>query len=286
MDIMSTQEAKDESLYTNTMIVDGLNLAFRFKHNKTKNFAPQYLGLIQSLAKSYEAKNVIILGDGGSNYRYDIFPEYKSPRKERYANQSEEEAKEFQEFLNDFGDALELCNTKYNVLKFMGVEADDIAAYIVKHYAEELEHVWLISSDHDWDLLVSEHVSRFSYRTRKEITLDNWDEHYGYTPEQHISIKVLTGDKSDGIPGVEQIGIKRAETLMRTYDSAFDIHDAIPIDSKYKYIQNLNNFKDNIMLNYQLMDLITYCDEALGEENCQEVDAEIEDILSENQIIG
>ena len=42
----------------------------------------------------------------------------------------------------------------------------------------------------------------------KEITIDNWSEHYEYDPEDHISI-MFGGDTGDSIPGVQGIGPKR-----------------------------------------------------------------------------
>ena len=127
------------------------------------------------------------------------------------------------------------------------------------------------SSDKDWDLLIDENVSRFSYVSRKEVTLTNWSEHYDYPQDEHISIKVLQGDKGDNVPGVVGVGIKRAISLVETYGNALEIYSQLPIDSKYKYIQNLNEFGDKIILNYELMDLPTYCDEALGETNAAAV---------------
>ena len=155
----------------------------------------------------------------------------------------------------------------HTAFRFKGVEADDIIAYICAKFAKPFDHIWIISSDKDLDLLIDENVSRFSYVTRKEITLTNWSEHYDYPQDEHISIKVLQGDKGDNISGITGVGIKRAISLVETYGSALDIHGQLPIDSKYKYIQNLNEFGDKILLNYELMDLITYSEEAIGKAN-------------------
>jgi len=125
----------------------------------------------------------------------------------------------------------------------------------------------LISSDRDWDLLITENVGRFSYVTRKEVTLENWNEHYEVTPEQYISLKCLTGDKGDNVPGIPGIGPKRAIGLIKEYGDALSIYDATPIESRYKYIQALNENSEQILKNYELMDLITYCDDAIGAEN-------------------
>lgn len=266
MDFMNAKGGKDSK---NLLIVDGLNLAFRYKYANQKIFAEKYVSTVESLANSYEARKIVVLGDGGSTYRKNIYPDYKANRQELRDKQTEQEAKDFEAFLEEFNRAFELLAEKYSTYRFKGVEADDIAAFLVKAYTQDFEHIWLISSDKDWDLLINDTTSRFSYVTRKEITKDNWNEHYNYDPEMHISIKVLMGDKGDNIPGVDGVGIKRAEILVKDYGSAYDIYDELPINSKYKYIQNLNKFKDEILINYELMDLITYCEEAIGKENIE-----------------
>jgi len=131
--------------------------------------------------------------------------------------------------------------------------------------------IWLISSDRDWDLLIQDDVSRFSYVTRKEVTLENWDTHYDCTPEEYISVKCLMGDKGDNVAGFPGIGPKRAVSLVKEYGSAYDIYEAIPINSKYKFIQGLNENPEQILQNYELMDLITYCDDALGMGNFKDI---------------
>ena len=167
----------------------------------------------------------------------------------------------------------------YPILKFDKCEADDIAAYIVRK-CSKTHKIWLMSSDKDWDLLVGTNVSRFSYVTRKEITIDNWAEHYEYEPDDHISIKCLTGDSGDSIPGVPGIGPKKAHALVKEYGSTYDIIASMPIKSKYKHIANLNEFgADALLLNYKLMDLVTHCDEALGTDNCTAIDKVLESYL-------
>jgi 5'-3' exonuclease len=266
---------------SNLMIVDGLNLAFRFKHANKKEFSVEYFNLIRSLQKSYDASKVFILGDGGSYYRKNIYPKYKANREELKAKQTEEEANEFQEYLVEFQKSLALLQTKgYSTLLFKGVEADDIAAYLTKKLKSKFNHVWLISSDKDWDLLIDENVSRFSYRTRKEVTNDNWYDHYLYERKEYISIKALMGDKGDNVPGVDGIGEKRAYTILKEFGpSALDIYDSIPLDKPYKYVQNLNDFKEQLLVNYKLMDLLTFCDDAIGSENIKIIDSITEEYI-------
>jgi 5'-3' exonuclease len=262
------------------MVVDALNLAFRWKHSGATNFAEDYLRTIESLKKSYKAKWIIIAADqGSSSYRKEIYPEYKQNRKDKFAEQTDAERAAFELFFEDYQASLDNIRetTNYPVIQFKQTEADDIAAYIVSiHHLLPIDHIWMISSDKDWDLLVSEKVSRFSYVTRKEITANNWHTHYDFPHEDYISIKCLMGDAGDNVQGVEGIGPKRAQQLVNEYGTAIDIVAELPIQSKLKYIKSLNESGDKILLNYQLMDLVTFCKDALG-ENAKQVDEILKD---------
>ena len=75
----------------NLLIVDGLNVAFRWKHSRQLEFKHDYVRTVESLAKSYNCGNIIILADGGSTYRKRLAPDYKGNRAEKYAQQTEQE---------------------------------------------------------------------------------------------------------------------------------------------------------------------------------------------------
>jgi DNA polymerase-1 len=261
----------------NLMIVDSLNLAFRYKHAKAVDFCTDYMRTVESLRKSYKCDKLIIAGDmGSSSYRKALYPEYKQNRKDKFADQTPEEKAEFEEFFGEVQRILEQYESDgvSPVLRFPGVEADDIAAYIVsKRKRFQCSQIWLISSDRDWSLLVDTNVSQFSYVTRKEFTVENWHEHYEWDRDSYISIKCLMGDPGDNVPGVPGIGPKKAASLVEEYGSTYDIIASLPISSKYKYIANLNAFgADALMLNYKLMDLVTFCEDAIGKENCKKID--------------
>ncbi len=260
------------------MVVDALNLAFRYKHSGARDFAEDYLRTVESLKKSYKAKWVIIAADqGSSSYRKSIYPLYKQNRKDKYEQQSEAERLEFELFFEDFTKTLELLSEHYPVLRFQGVEADDIAAYIVsKKRRLGVDEIWLMSSDKDWDLLIKPGVGRFSYVTRKEVTWDNWNDHYAFEPEQYISVKCLMGDSGDNVPGIAGVGPKRAQQLVEEYGTTWDIINSIPLHGRYKYIAEINENKQQLELNYQLMDLVTYCCDAIGSDNCKQIDKTLE----------
>ena len=260
------------------LTVDSLNLAFRWKHKGALFFLDEYVQTIESLKKSYKAEQVIILADWGkSRYRKEIYPEYKQNRTDKNEQQTPEEAAYFEKFFEEYVKIIEYYknDTSYPTFRFQGVEADDVAAHIVNNRGRYgLGEIWLVSSDRDWDLLVQNKVSRFSYVTRKEVTIENWAEHYDVAQEDYISMKCLMGDSGDNVPGVHKIGPKTAQKLIEQYGTAMDIAASLPLPGKYVYIKNLNEFgQANLLRNYQLMDLVTFCDDAVGPENIKEIES-------------
>lgn len=259
------------------LLVDGLNLAFRYRDYN--EFTDEYVRTVKSLAKSYRSGKVIIAADqGSSSFRKGVYPEYKANRKEKYETQTEEEKEKFARFFNNWEETLLILAQEFDVIRFPGVEADDIAGYIVKNKTRfEFDQIWLASSDRDWDLLVGEGVSRFSYVTRKEVTIDTWLDHYDCEQFQYVDLKILMGDSGDNIKGVEGIGPKRALQLIQEFGSVFDIIESMPLPGKQKFIQALNASKDKLELNMKLVDILTYCEDAIGFKNIEKINEQFTD---------
>ena len=122
-------QSPDYDAYNNLLLIDANNLSYRWLQRPNySSFGDDFIRTIQSLSKSYEAKRTVVCFDfGKSYYRMDMLDEYKGTRKKP---QDAEEIKKYEEFfavLNDLPDQLD-----EEVLKFRGVEADDILAYMVK----------------------------------------------------------------------------------------------------------------------------------------------------------
>jgi len=62
---------------------------------------------------------------------------------------------------------------------------------------------------------------------------------------------------------------------MEQYGDVFDIYGACPIEGRYKYIESLNENAEQLLINVELMDLITYSETAIGKDNIQVIDEEI-----------
>lgn len=271
-DLEAISETSNYEEYNNLMLIDANNLSYRYIQRKNYNsYTEDFKRTVQSLAKSYKAKRVIVCFDyGKSVYRSEILPEYKGTRKKP---ETEEEISHFEEFfavLNQLPDELD-----EEVLKFRGIEADDLIAYGVMNLSERYEHTWIISSDRDLLQLLDDNVSIFNMFSRKEITKDSLFEETGLTPEEYMMSRIIEGDKGDNIIGIEGIGPKRAQGLVKEYKTLDNLLSKLPIKGKSKYITNLNAGADTLRINKKLI--------ALKENNLIAIEAanDSESILSE-----
>jgi 5'-3' exonuclease len=188
----------------------------------------------------------------------DIHEEYKGTRKKP---QEEEEIKKYEDFfavLNALPEQLD-----EEVLKFRGVEADDILAWITQNISDQYDHTWVVSSDRDLYQLIDENVSIFNIFGRKEVTLQTLQEDFEVTPSEYMLSRIIEGDKSDNILGIEGIGPKRAQALAREYKTLDNLLEALPIKGKSKYITNLNAGREQLIRNEKLINLKQYCIEAI-----------------------
>lgn len=253
----------------NLVIIDLVNIAHRVPRSvpSGKAFAKNLKSTIESFALSYNARKVVILTDKGvSSFRKELHPEYKENRAERRKQQSEAEQRAQREWFDKMKEGIKLLSEEYPIFGYKGVEADDLAAAIVAMYADrgEFDHIWLISSDGDWDLLLKDNVSRYSFYTKREYTLDEMYENSKVdNPEQFASLKALMGDRGDNINGVDGIAEKRGYGVIREYGGIFDILDQLPLPGNQMFIKNLNNSADLILRNIQLVDLLSFWREAL-----------------------
>jgi|TARA_B100000073_G_scaffold347686_1_gene362868 5'-3' exonuclease len=258
-DLADLQEP-DYSTYNNLLIVDANNLSYRWLQRPNyASFGADFIRTIQSLAKSYEAARTIVCFDfGKSYYRMNMHEEYKGTRKKP---QEEEEIKKYEDFfavLNSLPEELD-----EEVLKFRGVEADDVLAWITQNVSDRYDHTWVVSSDRDLYQLVDENISIFNIFGRKEVTLQTLTEDFDVTPSEYMLSRIIEGDKSDNILGIEGIGPKRAQALAREHKTLDKLLDALPIKGRSKYIQNLNAGHDQLVRNEKLINLKKYCVDAI-----------------------
>lgn len=263
-------EVAEISTRNNLIVIDLVNIAHRVPQSikDGREFANKLLENIVSFEREYRARKVVILTDKGkSSYRTSIFPEYKDNRRIIREKKSEAEQRAQREWFEKMKEGIRIVEDSRKVFGYKGVEADDLASVLVEMYKDsgKFDHIWLLSTDGDWDLLLSENVSRFSFYTRREYKLkDMYANSEVDTPEQLASLKALQGDRKDNINGVEGVGVKRGYGLIREYGSALDIVDALPLPGNQAFIKNVNKSADLISRNVQLVDLVSFSKEAVA----------------------
>jgi 5'-3' exonuclease len=244
----------------NLIIIDGNNVGYRYlKRKNFSSFSDDYIRTVESLAKSYGCKDIIVAFDyGKSEYRKAMFPEYKGNRLPP-TPEEEEHFKMFFAELNSVSDAI-----PYQVFKLFGVEADDIITYLTLQLKDHYPHIWIVSSDRDLYQLMTDNVSIFNLFSRKELSKKwLWDEK-GLTPEEHKLSKIIQGDTGDNIRGIEGIGEKRGEDLAKTYKTISNLLSKLPLPGKSQYIRNLNAGKDLLLRNEKLINLTGHIREIIG----------------------
>ena len=101
------------------LIVDTLNLGFRWKHQGRTDFAEDYIKTVESFANSYNCGTIIAAMDRGhSAYRRKLYPEYKADREERYKDQTEAEKIAFENFMNEMYRMINIMVSKTNIFHF------------------------------------------------------------------------------------------------------------------------------------------------------------------------
>ena len=104
-------EMGSEAPRNRTIIIDALNLGFRWKHQGRTDFAEDYMKTVESLANSYNCGSIVIAADkGSSSYRKGIYADYKADREERYKDQTEAERLAFENFIKEMERKMDLMD--------------------------------------------------------------------------------------------------------------------------------------------------------------------------------
>jgi DNA polymerase-1 len=196
-----------------TLLVDGDNL-FKIGFHGVKDLFSDgdhvggvyhFINTIRKFLEEHNHDKVIVFWDGDSNssVRKALYPQYKANRRqdmneykyESYLNQKSRVKQYLEEV---FVRQVELINN----------EADDLIAYYCQMAKDE--NIIVFSSDKDLTQLISERVTIYSpnakqyFREGDMITLNKVQfPHYNV-----LLCKILTGDKSDNINGIEGLGEK------------------------------------------------------------------------------
>jgi DNA polymerase-1 len=162
-----------------------------------------FINTISRYIREVKPFRVMVLWDSGPDWRKQIYPAYKANRPQvtdEYRSVTRRLVRQF----------LSLARVPWTYLP--GYEADDL---IAAHWRHAYAPVVILSSDKDLLQLVGETPNGYECTqirvSSANTPTDRWDEakvieHYGCTPAQRPLVMSLTGDATDGIPGVKGIG--------------------------------------------------------------------------------
>lgn len=144
----------------------------------------------------------------GRNWRHAIYPEYQANRKpmdEALRNR----LPAFYDALSDFG---------LRMVAIPNVEADDVIETVATRWIGEARgEVVIATHDKDLHTLAALGASIWDHFGNQWHDHEWIEEKFGVPAHLLSDYLALMGDSTDGVPGVEGIGKKKAATLLNTY---------------------------------------------------------------------
>ncbi len=167
---------------------------------------------IEDTERQLKPTTLAICWDSRKSFRKELCDKYKGHKGEKA------------EGYYSAMDALRLRLKDYQQRESSGFEADDLLAGFARDAVDEGEKCLLCSSDKDMhQCLTAGFVSQCTKMKRTEgisgldfrvLNAEGLFKKYGVTPSQWIDYRCMTGDKSDGLPGVDGIGPKNAMEVL------------------------------------------------------------------------
>ncbi len=174
-----------------------------------------FMNALMDVIKREKPDHLAVAFDkGGSDYRYEMYKEYKAHRDE-----TPEAIKIAVPYIQELLKAMHIP-----IIEVSGFEADDLIGTLAKQAEKENYKVFMVTPDKDFAQLVSENI--FMY---KPARMGNDIEIWGIPevlakfeierPEQVIDFLGMMGDAADNIPGFPGVGEVTAKKLLKEFGS-------------------------------------------------------------------
>ena len=172
-----------------------------------------FMNALMDVIKREKPDHLAVAFDkGGSDYRYEMYQEYKAHRDE-----TPEAIKIAVPYIQALLKAMHIP-----IIEVAGFEADDLIGTLAKQAEKEDFKVFMVTPDKDFAQLVSENI--FMY---KPARMGNDIEIWGIPevlarfeierPEQVIDFLGMMGDSADNIPGFPGVGEVTAKKLLKEF---------------------------------------------------------------------
>ena len=223
-------------------LIDTANTFFRARHIASRNSTVEEkvamalhltLASTNQIVRKFQIDHVAFCLEGRS-FRKNLYAPYKRNRAVDTMSQTEAEVEENTMFWQTYETFIQFLKEKTNVsvLRDPNAEADDLIARFI-HLHPEDNH-WIISTDTDYDQLITDRVVRYNGVGNELVTLNGYLKENGKPvldkekkpkllgdPQYLLFKKAMRGDTSDNIfsafPGVREKGSKNKVGLIEAY---------------------------------------------------------------------
>jgi 5'-3' exonuclease len=224
-------------------LLDTANIFFRARHVASRNTdLDEKVGMalhltlasINQIVRKFNVDHVVVCLEGKS-WRKSFYEPYKKNRIDDTLSQTEAEIEENKMFWQTYEAFTTHMREKTNtsVLRHPEAEADDIIARFV--HLHPMDEHFIISSDTDYDQLITERVVRYNGITNELITINGFLKENGKPvidkktkepklledPQYLLFKKCMRGDGTDNVfsayPGVREKGSKNKVGLVEAY---------------------------------------------------------------------
>ncbi|MGE3063939.1 MAG: DNA polymerase, partial [bacterium] len=184
-------------------------------------------------------------------FRHDMFRDYKSGRMET-PDELVSQIEPIYSAIKMMGIPLEWCE---------GYEADDVIGTVSKKFRDDFNKILIVTADKDMGQLVDEKT--FILYPKKEnnsypvLNVKSIEEKLNIRKEQITDYFALIGDKVDAVPGIEGVGPKTAEKILKEADSVEDILEHPEKISNEKIRQRISDMKEELKLYKKLVTINT-----------------------------
>ena len=199
------------------LIIDGNNLAniCNYASKKGNNYKTEedgnratvaiFLQRLYGLYDLFDPDRIIICWDRKLSKGVNFRKENKTYK----ANRKKGDSSLFHscDIIEELTVALGVINIHPNIM-----EADDIMAWLVKEKLKD-DRCIIASVDQDMLQLVSDDVDYYNLRTRKVITINNFEDIIGIRRSRFLLYKMVLGDRSDNIDGLKGYGKVKAKRI-------------------------------------------------------------------------
>jgi len=206
-------------------MLDAHNLLHRYHHaapvqlhgGRQVHAVRGLAALVTRLRRQYQPAGVAVVFDAGDSGRGIILPGYKAGRSPT-PPELLEQIEMARTYLPRFG-----CDT----IMAEGFEADDVIATLATSAMAAGHNVVIVTGDKDLHALIRDERPCCAVFNKIAGRDQDWRfyeetavvERFGVGPRQLLDLLALTGDDSDGIPGVPGVGRKTAAELIQSYGS-------------------------------------------------------------------